>query len=582
MGNRKKNKQRNRQNPNVNTNTNTQVLNTEAEKKETDAHTTTEGQIKKAEEEHKNEKTDETEIWEEAVQEENDIAVDSTVSQERAEEDSKTVVPEEILKEKILKKETLKKADQENHNKEDKNKAILDKKTVNIAKKELKNKEISNKEIINKESAKTDTTQKEDNSKESSRKQSTSQEPSKKETKGALDSSSEQPKELLMNAAKVLLPVAACVIVIAAVISFVSSRKSQTVVLNTDTSSDTPAVVTLGEEPLAENAHTDVNELMRTFYTALADGDMDTVKAIKDYNTDREIITYEKKSEFIESYDNVNCYTKPGIEDNSYFVYATYDVKIKDIATEAPGLNAFYVYTADDGSLKIDGDTEENIKAAFKLVTSQDDVVDLYNKIDVNYNEATASDKALDQFMTELPKVIKESVGVALAQLETQDENGEPAQAQESQPAETQTPAETEQPLQNQVVNQIVRTTDTVNVRSSDSEEADKIGKAQAGTELKRIEERINGWSKVIFEDKEAYIKSDYLEVVSTGEIIESAGTVTATTNVNVRSQASQESERLGSAPAGSTYNLVEDQGEWYKIDYNGTTGYVKAEFFTR
>ena len=97
-----------------------------------------------------------------------------------------------------------------------------------------------------------------------------------------------------------------------------------------------------------------------------------------------------------------------------------------------------------------------------------------------------------------------------------------------------------------------------------------------------RIEERVNGWSKVIFEDKEAYIKSDYLEVITAEVTVEPIGTITATTNVNVRSQANQESEKLGTAQAGSSYDLLEDQGEWFKINYNGTTGFVKAEFFDR
>jgi len=408
--------------------------------------------------------------------------------------------------------------------------------------------------------------------------------------KTAMNFTPEQMKETVMNAAKILLPVAACAIIVVVIISYIGSQKSQTVdnpSLDTADHSSEVHVATLSDEPLEKNAYTNVNELMQAFCTAMADGDMDTVRALKDYNTDKEIITYQEKSGFIERYDNINCYTKPGIEDNSYFVYVTYDVKFKDIETEAPGLNAFYVYTSEDGSLKIDGDTEENIKAAFKLVTSQDDVVDLYNKINVSYNDATVSDDALGKFMEELPATIRASVGVALAQLETQgeseNESGETPQTEiaETQPVETEIPSE--EPLQNQVVNQIVRTTDTVNVRSSDSEEADRIGKAQVGTELRRIEERINGWSKVIFEDREAYIKSDYLEVVTNEVTAEPTGVVvTASTNVNVRSQANQESERLGSAQAGSSYSLLEDQGEWYKIDYNGTTGYVKAEFFER
>ena len=412
------------------------------------------------------------------------------------------------------------------------------------------------------------------------------------------DFSADHVKGIAINAAKILLPVAACAIVIAVIISYAGAQKAQVVDNTIDNGESGPAtasVAALNETPLAENAYTDVNGMMNTFYNALASGDMDTVRAVKDYNSDKEIIAYEKKSEFIERYDNIKCYTKPGIEEDSYFVYVTYDVKIQDIDTEAPGLNAFYVYTSEDGSLMIDGDTEENIKAAFKLVTNQDDVVDLYNKINVDYNEAVASDEALDQFLSELPQVLKESVGVELAKLETQDDTASTppaeeteapettaAETEQTQPVQEETPTEPEQPLENKTVNQIVRTTDTVNVRSSDSEEADKIGKAPAGTELTRIEERINGWSKVIFEDKEAYIKSDYLEVLTAEVTAAPIGTITAKTNVNVRSQADQESAKLGTAQAGSSYELLEEQGEWFKINYNGTTGFVKAEFFDR
>lgn len=402
-----------------------------------------------------------------------------------------------------------------------------------------------------------------------------------------MDFHSDNMKPIVINSLKILLPVAACAIVIAVIFSYMGKQKeppAETVNV-TPSTNVTTTLPTLKEDPLAENAYTNVNELMHKFYKALADGDLETVKAVKDYSSDKDLITYEKKSEFIEGYDDIKCYTKAGVEENSYFVYVTYAVKIKDIATKAPGLNAFYVYTAEDGNLKIDGDTEENITAAFKLVTSQDDVVDLYNKIDVNYKEAIASDDTLEQFMEALPTTIKTSVGEALAQLEAQEGTETPETETNVPPAETETPAAAESeepPLQNQVVNQIVKTTATVNVRSSDSEEADKIGKAQTGTQLTKIEDRVNGWSKVIFDGKEAYIKSDYLEVVATQSESSTApiGTVKAATNVNVRSEANQQSPKLGTAQGGNSYELLEDQGEWYKINYNGTVGYVKAEFF--
>lgn len=567
MDNRKK--KRNKQKSDPNTNNNTEVLNTEEgksnntpEKKEDSGKSSA-----KAIQKNTDEKVENRNTKEQRENEKPDAQKTAALQKNEKPADNRPKPDNTKNENNISKKETPRKEELQKEN----------------TPKENSSKGNSSKENIPKENIPKESTLKED-----SRKERVNQEtkPASVNGKTVTDVSSEQIKGIAMNAAKILLPVAACAIIIAVVISYISSRKSQTVdnlSLNTEERSDTAGAVTLSDEPLAENAYANVNELMQTFCTALADGDMDVVRALKDYNTDREIITYEKKSEFIERYDNINCYTKPGMEENSYFVYVTYDVKFKDIETEAPGLNAFYVYTADDGSLKIDGDTEENIKAAFKLVTNQDDVVDLYNEINVDYTEATASDEVLAQFMTELPVVIKESVGVALAQLETQEESGDTPQTEagEVQPAETSDASEEELP-QNQVVNQIVRTTDTVNVRSSDSEEADKIGKAQAGTELKRVEDRVNGWSKVIFEDKEAYIKSDYLEVVTTEETAQAVSVVTATTNVNVRSQASQESERIGSAQTGTSYTLLEDQGEWYKIDFNGTTGFVKAEFFER
>ncbi|EOS46369.1 hypothetical protein C809_02401 [Lachnospiraceae bacterium MD335] len=393
--------------------------------------------------------------------------------------------------------------------------------------------------------------------------------------------SSEQIKGIALSVLKVLLPVAACAIVIAFIISIVSSNgvdDADSAALNLDKNAEEAH---LNNEPLQENAYENVNELMRRFFKALGDGDMDTIVALMDYNDDTSLITYEKRSEFIDEYANVTCYTKPGLDENSYFVYVSYDVKIKDIETTAPGLNAFYVYTAEDGSLKIDGDMEKNVDAAFKLVTNQDDVVDLYNRIDVDYKYAVASDETLNTFMEELPGKVKTEVGVALAQLEGQ--NDETAAAQESEGGEaesTQEPQPEEEQPQNQAVNQLVRAIDTVNVRKSDSEEADRIGKVSPGTELTRIEERINGWSKVIYEGTEAYIKSDYLEVISTEEAGEVIGSVKATTNVNVRSAASQDSEKLGVAQADTSYELLQDLGEWYRIKYNGITGYVKAEFF--
>ena len=56
-------------------------------------------------------------------------------------------------------------------------------------------------------------------------------------------------------------------------------------------------------------------------------------------------------------------------------------------------------------------------------------------------------------------------------------------------------------------------------------------------------------------------------------------GTVTATTNINVRASGSQSADRLGVLAGGETVELIAKENGWCKIIYNGQIGYVKADY---
>ena len=105
--------------------------------------------------------------------------------------------------------------------------------------------------------------------------------------KDVKDVSADHIKGIAINAAKILLPVAACAIVIAVIISYAGAQKAQVVdntVDNGESGLAVAGVAALNEEPLAENAYVNINDMMNAFYSALASGDMDTVRAVKDYN----------------------------------------------------------------------------------------------------------------------------------------------------------------------------------------------------------------------------------------------------------------------------------------------------------
>ncbi len=351
----------------------------------------------------------------------------------------------------------------------------------------------------------------------------------------------------------------------------------------------------VSEVALEENKYPKVNELVNKYYTALADGDMETVAASRNYTEETEKIRLEKKSQYIESYQNLKVYTKDGLVENTYLAYVYYEVKFNDIDTVAPALNTLYICPNENGELYIyEGEIDDTVSEYLKELSTQDDVVELFNTVEVSYNDATQKDEALRIFLAELPTKIKTEVGEALAAIEEPEATVSDNTVTESTDTTTVSANETEQTqdVQAEVTTETVETTAIINVRSSDSETADKIGKAPQGEKYTRLETKENGWSKILFEEKEAYVKTEFLKVIetqtttaepqetATESAITTEGTARVKETVNVRKAASETAEKLGVAYQGDEFGLIMEQADgWTKIDYKGQTGYIKTEF---
>ena len=113
----------------------------------------------------------------------------------------------------------------------------------------------------------------------------------------------------------------------------------------------TETVVT--EEAYEENAVPAVNELINNYFT-YASGDIVTLQTLATPITQNEQSYITLISQYIEQYQDINCYTKSGLDSNSYMVNVSLNVKFMGVETPAPGLYFFYVRTNDDGSLYID------------------------------------------------------------------------------------------------------------------------------------------------------------------------------------------------------------------------------------
>lgn len=417
----------------------------------------------------------------------------------------------------------------------------------------------------------------------------------------------------IMDHTKIVMPIVLVVCVLITVLFAISANRKEALEKEAEMAAvavaaeeETPVQVEGLSAPifeLEENAHQDVNNVLRTYYDAQASGDIETISSLNTYLDDIEKIRVEELSKYIEEYPVLNVYTKPGLTENTYVAYVYSEVKFEDIDQELPGMQTYYIGQNENGDFFInDGTYDDSVWSYIKEVTLQDDVVDLNNKVVVEYNELLANDEELNEFVAYLKEKINEEVGEILAEAEQPEES-----TQENADAETADSGTDEQESGGTQANvvQTVKATDVVNIRTSDSETADKIDKAQIGQEFKLLEQKGNGWSKVEYNGSEAYIKSDYLEVVaevvvdtpdeseneagnetendtqtassSGGEVL---GTVKVIENVKVRKSASTSSESIGTAYIGEQLDLLMKQADgWTRVKYKGETAYVKSDY---
>lgn len=430
----------------------------------------------------------------------------------------------------------------------------------------------------------------------------------------------ENIKEWISEHTKIVMPLVLLVCVLITVMVAVNANRKAAKEVEVPAAEAVQETVTAdgGEETdtvpqleLELNAYPSVNTLMSSYYKALADGDIDTVVSMNSFVDDTEKIRIQEMSKYIDSYPELDVYTKTGPVENSYLVYVYSKVKFTEYDNLVPGMQAFYVCTDENGNCFInEGEDNSVVTNYIRDISLQDDVVDLNNKVAVEYNELLENDEELTAFLADLANRIDISVGEALAKAEA--EAAAPTETAEAEADAAQDGADTADAAAEEVPQvsavKTVRATDVVNVRSSDSETADKVGKAQIGDEFTLLEEKGNGWSKITFEGGDAYIKSEYLEAASVetaadaeesedtaadnGGSDEAAqettvsdsngdgSTVTVIENVNVRKSANENGEKLGLVYIGEKLELIMKQADgWTKVKYNGQTAYVKSDY---
>lgn len=332
--------------------------------------------------------------------------------------------------------------------------------------------------------------------------------------------------------------------------------------------------------PMLANEDGAIYTLVATYYNAIGTGDSDTLQTICHGISENNLLYYGELANYIEGYSDIEIYSKQGPAEGTTIVYVYYKMGLIDHG-EFPAYETLYVCTEEDGSLYIKDSsifTKEE-KEYIVNANGQVDVVEFNNRVNAEYNELLEQNPAVLEYVGLVGAQLNTRVGEILSSRIQESETQEPEAGSQEQGGETQEP---EAQAPEEAGPKYASATTTVNVRNSDSEQADKLGKVSRGTRLQVQEVRLNGWTKVVYEGKDGYIKSDYLQFEESAANLSAIGTVTATTNINVRSAASETAERLGVLAGGASLELLGNENGWCKVNYNGQVAYVKADYVTQ
>ena len=224
-----------------------------------------------------------------------------------------------------------------------------------------------------------------------------------------------------------------------------------------------------------ETADADVTALIKSYYQALGEKDIATLKTLENDFTPSDESKVTNLKDYIEGYEVGDVYTKKGMTDDSYVVYACFSYICQGVETKAPALTQFYVYKNSGGTWVIDNGAlqDSEISAYMEKQLSDSDVSALVKKVQNELDQAQQSDPSLAEFL-----------------------NGLGEEADVSTNAEDGT---------------MLTTTDECNVRAEASTDADILGVISAGEQVEKT--GTDGeWVQIDYDGETGYIRGDLLE----------------------------------------------------------------------
>ena len=326
-------------------------------------------------------------------------------------------------------------------------------------------------------------------------------------------------RELLEKYKYYVIGAAVVLVVIIALVA--GGRKTETVPEEPQETQEAADQQEQEEEPneLEENSHSSIERLVSKYLDCIVNGDVDALESIVDELSDADKEEVKKLDKAYESYSDLKCYTKKGPDEDSYIVFVCCDMKIAGVETLAPYISCLYIGPKDESGnryIRYNNVEEDQALQTYVQELEQDP------EVKALYDDVNARyQEALNSDPT-LAEFVQNATGKA-------NENTEAA--------------EQEAPAADETTEQEDAQEETGEEPAAEEQTEEPAEEEAPAAEAQNRETRV-------------------------------------TESVNIRSEASTDSDRIALAYQGDAITQIEsyDNG-WSKVEYKGETGYVKTEF---
>lgn len=123
-------------------------------------------------------------------------------------------------------------------------------------------------------------------------------------------------------------------------------------------------------------------------------------------------------------------------------------------------------------------------------------------------------------------------------------------------------------------------TASALRIRAEMSTDAEIVTTVPRGATVLLTGPETDGWYPVWYRDCSGFMSAEYITFVETVDAELGTGTIQGS-SVRMRDGASLSSNTLGYYNTGTQMSVIGVSGTWYKVSYNGQTGYVSSDYMT-